>query len=227
MLANLRTLLQGLIKAENEMIRLQHLQGLYRRIHALTGNAGIAGVPQVARMSDALEALLKELHEKPKHINASTLRTVASAIDVLGILFQHGLAPEKADLSQANVLVVDDEAISRRAIVYALEKAKLKSVNVEDPAIAYDLLVQSRFDLIFLDVDMPGMNGFELCAKLRSLPAYKKTPVVFVTALNDFENRANSTMSGGNDFIGKPFLFIELAVKALVYVVRARLQDTR
>ena len=226
-LAGVRTLLQGLIKAQNDTLRVQHLQGLYRRIHALTGNAGIAGVLQIARMSDALEALLKELHEKPKHINASTLRTVASAVDVLGILFQQGPATEKEDLAQANVLVVDDEAISRRAIVYALEKAKLKSVNVEDPAIAYDLLLQTRFDLIFLDVDMPGMNGFELCTKLRTLPAYKKTPVVFVTALNDFENRANSTMSGGNDFIGKPFLFIELAVKALVHVLRGRLQTAK
>jgi DNA-binding response OmpR family regulator len=122
---------------------------------------------------------------------------------------------------------VDDEAISRRAVVYALEKAKLKSVNVEDPAAAYDLLLENRYDLIVLDVDMPGMNGFELCTKLRTLPAHKKTPVVFVTSLNDFESRANSTMSGGNDFIAKPFLFIELAVKALVYVLRGRLQPAK
>ena len=69
---------------------------------------------------------------------------------------------------------------------------------------------------------MPGMNGFELCTKLRSMPAHKKTPVVFVTGLTDFESRANSTMSGGNDFIAKPFLFIELAVKALLYILRGR-----
>jgi len=81
--------------------------------------------------------------------------------------------------------------------------------------------------LVFLDVDMPGMNGYELCTKLRAIPAHKKTPVVFVTSLNDFENRANSTMSGGNDFIGKPFLFIELAVKALVYILRARVVTAR
>jgi CheY-like chemotaxis protein len=223
----LRTLLQGLIKAKNDTIRLQHIQGLYRRVHGLTGNAGVAGVPQIARMADALEALLKELHDKPKHINPSTLRTVASAIDVLGVLFQRGLGSEKLDLSQANVLVVDDEAISRRALVYALDKAKLKSIHVEDPAIAYDLLLQNRFDLVLLDVDMPGMNGFELCSKLRSLPAHKQTPVVFVTVLNDFENRTNSTMSGGNDFIAKPFLVIELAVKALVYVLRGRVQAAK
>jgi DNA-binding response OmpR family regulator len=62
----------------------------------------------------------------------------------------------------------------------------------------------------------------ELCRN-RHAAAHKKTPVVFVTSLNDFESRANSTMSGGSDFIAKPFLFIELAVKALVYLLRARL----
>jgi DNA-binding response OmpR family regulator len=71
---------------------------------------------------------------------------------------------------------------------------------------------------------MPGMNGFELCTKLRTLPSYKKTPVVFVTSLTDFESRASSMMSGGNDFIAKPFLFIELATKALVYVLRGKLE---
>jgi CheY-like chemotaxis protein len=226
-LAALRTLLQGLIKAENEMTRLKQVHEMYRRIHALTGNAGVAGMPQIACMADAFEALLKELYEKPKNLTASTLRTVAAAVDFLGILFERGLSPAQQESSPPSILVVDDEAISRRAVVYALEKAKLKSINVEDPAAAYDLLLEQRFDLVILDVDMPGMSGFELCTKLRTLPAYKKTPVVFVTSLNDFESRANSTMSGGNDFIAKPFLFIELAVKALVYVLRGRLPPTK
>jgi DNA-binding response OmpR family regulator len=226
-LAALRTLLQGIIKAENETTRLKQVHEMYRRIHALTGNAGVAGLPQVACMSDAFEALLKELYEKPKNLTASTLRTVAAAVDFLGILFERGLSPNPPESPPPGILVVDDEAISRRAVVYALEKAKLKSVNVEDPAAAYDLLLEKKFDLVILDVDMPGMNGFELCTKLRALPAYKKTPVVFVTGLNDFESRTNSTMSGGNDFIAKPFLFIELAVKALVYVLRGRLQPAK
>jgi CheY-like chemotaxis protein len=74
---------------------------------------------------------------------------------------------------------------------------------------------------------MPGMTGYELCAKLRALPQHKKTPVVFVTSLNDFDNRTSSTMAGGNDFIAKPFLFIELTVKALIHVLRGRLQANR
>ena len=222
-LGALRVNLQGLIKADNEMTRLKQAQELYRRIHALTGNAGISGLLHIAQMADALEALLKELFEKPKNMTPSTLRTVASAVDFMGILFDQNALSDKQELPPAHILVVDDEAISRRAVTYALEKAKLKSVNVEDPMAAYDLLSEHKFDLIFLDVDMPGMNGFELCTKLRTLPAHKKTPVVFVTSLNDFESRANSTMSGGNDFIAKPFLFMELAVKALVYVLRGRM----
>jgi DNA-binding response OmpR family regulator len=71
------------------------------------------------------------------------------------------------------------------------------------------------------------MTGFELCSRLRTLPSYAKTPVVFVTGLNDLESRANSTMSGGNDFIAKPFLFIELTVKALIHVLRSRLAQAK
>jgi DNA-binding response OmpR family regulator len=226
-LATLRSCLQNLVKGANEMERLKLVYELYRRVHALNGNAGLAGMAQIAHMASAGEALLKELYEKPKNINASTIRTVAAAVDFLGILFERSTLPDKQEPLISKILVVDDEAISRRAVVYALEKARLKSIAVEDPEQALQLLAENDFDLVFLDVDMPGMNGYELCAKLRAVPQHKKTPVVFVTSLNDFDNRTSSTMAGGNDFIGKPFLFIELTVKALIYVMRARLQAGR
>ncbi len=226
-LATLRTGLQSLIKADNEMAQLKQIYELYRRLHALTGNAGIAGLTQISKMSDAVEALLKELYEKPKGINSSTLRTVAAGVDFLGFLFASGTAPEKQEMPAAEILVVDDEPISRRAITYALEKARLQSVSVDDANAAFKLLEEKKFDLVFLDVDMPGMNGHELCAKLRNLPQHKKTPVVFVTAFSDFDNRTNSLMAGGNDFIAKPFLFIELTVKALIHVLRGKLQPSK
>jgi len=226
-LSAMRANLQALIKADNEMARLKQVQELYRRVHAMTGNAGVAGMMLIAQMADAAEALLKELYEKPKNINPSTLRTVANAVDFLGVLFDRGTLPDRQEVPPTNILVVDDEAISRRAITYALEKAKLKSVSVEDPLVAYQMLTENRFDLVFLDVDMPNMNGFELCSRLRAHPNHKTTPVVFVTSLNDFESRANSTMSGGNDFIAKPFLFIELAVKALLHVLKAKIAEPK
>jgi CheY-like chemotaxis protein/HPt (histidine-containing phosphotransfer) domain-containing protein len=222
-LMGLRAQLQNLFKATTEDARLRQIQDLFRRIHTLTGSAATAGQVAMATVADALEALLKELHDKPKNINASTLRTVAAAIDFLGILFERGASIASEGPPAATIFVVDDEAISRRAVTHALDKAKLKSVSEESPVAAMEILKKNTFDLVVLDVDMPGMNGFELCAKLRTLPAYKKTPVVFVTGLNDFESRANSTMSGGNDFIAKPFLFMELALKALIFIYKAKL----
>jgi DNA-binding response OmpR family regulator len=224
-LAASRSHLQMVVKTTVESERVKYAEELYRRIHTLTSNAGLVGVSEIAQMADALEALLKELCEKPKSINASTLRTVAMALDFLGVLFEHGKSAHVESHSKANprILVVDDEAISRRAITYALEKAKLPCAAVENPDTALKLLAENQFDLVFLDVDMPVMSGFEVCTKLRAFARNKNTPVVFVTSLNDFESRAHSTMSGGNDLIAKPFLFMELAVKALVYVLRGKL----
>lgn len=225
-LAGARADLQAMAKLTDETARINQLHGLYKRIHSLAANAGIAGSPQIAQMADAVEALLKELYEKPNNLTASALRTVALAIDFLGMLFERSAKPESYAATteiKGNVLVVDDEAISRRAVTYALEKAKLQAMGIEDPVAALDTLAERPFDLVFLDVDMPGMNGFELCSKLRRLRRNSTTPVVFVTSLTDFESRANSMMSGGTDLIAKPFLFMELAVKALVYILRARL----
>ncbi|HXI53810.1 MAG TPA: response regulator [Candidatus Saccharimonadales bacterium] len=225
-LATLRKHLHDLTKAPDEASRDPHLHDLYRKVHALTGSAGIAGFVDIAQMTAALEVLLKELTEKPKNINASTLRTVAHSVDFLGELFKISEA-RVGELAPANILVVDDEILSRRAISYALEKANLKSVNVEDPAVALKMANEEPFDLIFLDVQMPGMDGFELCTKIRALATNKQTPIIFVTSLTDFKSRAKSSLSGGTDLIAKPFMFIELTVKALTLVLRNRLLPRR
>jgi PleD family two-component response regulator len=120
---------------------------------------------------------------------------------------------------------VDDEPISRKAVVRALSKAHLKAISLSSPAVAMALLEENSFDLVFLDIDMPDMNGFELCSNLRKLPGHAKTPVVFVTGLSDFDSRANSMISGGTDLIGKPFLPIELAVKALRYILSSHVES--
>lgn len=218
----LRAGLKALSRADNEADRAQPLQELARHTRTLASTANLAGFAPVAQLAEALEAMLLDLGGKPASVTASTLRTAATAVDCLGLLFDKAKGIKEFDVSQARILVVDDEAFSRRAITQALEKAKLQSTVVEDPNAGYHLLAEGAFDLIFLDVDMPGMNGYELCTRLRALPRHKTTPVVFVTGLNDFEARASSMMSGGNDFIAKPFHLMELAVKAIVHILRGK-----
>lgn len=200
-----------------------HLLELHRRIHSLIGNAAIAGMSKLARLCSALEAMLREFQERADSINASTQRTLTQAIDFLAQLFtRSGSAEDERTGGAERILVVDDEVISRRVIAHSLEKAELKPTAVDHPQAALDLLGEQDFDLIFLDVEMPDMNGFELCKKLRALPQHARTPVIFVTALSGFDSRVKSSLSGGDDFIGKPFSYIELALKALIYVMRGQ-----
>ena len=63
------------------------------------------------------------------------------------------------------------------------------------------------------------MTGLELCARIRHTPGNDKTPIIFVTTHSDLITRAKSKLSGGNDYVVKPFLFSELAVKALLYAL--------
>ncbi len=221
LITTLRKHLHGFTKAADDASRMPHLVDLYRKVHSLTGSAGIAGFAAVSQLTAALEVLLKELYEKPKNINASTMRTVSHSVDFLAELFK-STAPQDEPVVASGILVVDDEILSRRAVSYALEKASLKAVAVEDPLVALRLATENSYDLIFLDVQMPGMDGFELCSKIRLLPTNKTTPVIFVTSLTDFKSRARSSLSGGTDLIAKPFMFVELAVKALTHVLRGR-----
>jgi DNA-binding response OmpR family regulator len=223
-LTELRAGLQSLAKAENEAARLKKIHDLHYRIHVLSGNAGLANFLHIARMSAALEALLKDIYEKPHNINPSTLRTTAAAVDFLDFLFEHGKQPDNQEILPARILVVEDDPISQRALVYALEKAQLRPITTVDPNAALEMLMGNDFDLVFLDVNMPGMTGFELCSKLRALPRHKKTSVIFVTILSDFDSHTSSKVAGGNDFIVKPFLSTELTVKALMHILRGKLQ---
>ena len=225
----LRQRLQNFVKNETDISNLRWMEersailfDMYRKTHSLTSGAGVAGCATIARLSAAFEALLTELYENPKSINQSTIRTLAHSVDFLAQLANNVDAAEAIKLGDTSVLVVDDEALSRKAVMRGLEKAELKAMDVADPGAAFEQCKKQTFSLIFLDIDMPGMNGYDLCKQIRLQPQHAKTPVVFVTGLTDFASRAKSTISGGNDLIGKPFLIIELAVKALTFLMKAQ-----
>jgi CheY-like chemotaxis protein len=198
------------------------LNEFYKQTHHLAGAASLARCTNVALLSGALEALLFELGEKPQFINPSTARTVAASVDFLGVLIEDARKARRPEALTREVLVVDDDPLANRIALSALSRANLNGQATENPLTALELLAQKKFDLILLDVEMPSLSGFELCRKLRLLPGYEKTPVIYVTAHSDFESRSRSIISGGNDLIAKPIFPIELAVKAVTHLIRSR-----
>jgi len=202
------------------------LAELYCQVHRLTGGAGLVGCHHLALMGGALEALLFELGERPQLVNSSTARTVATAVEYLGVLFDDARIVRRAETLTGEVLVVDDDPLANRIAQAALQRAKLNVHTAENSVIALSLLAQTRFDLFLLDIEMPQLNGYDLCRKIRCLPGYEKTPVIYISAHGDFESRVKSIVAGGNDLIAKPILPLELAVKAVTHLIRGRLAAT-
>lgn len=223
----IRDLHQNFLKTEDRTAKIAAVGELYRHIHALTGSAGMVGADIIARISAAYEALLKEMHDKPGNINVSTTRTSTQTLFFISALLEKAAQLPHLTSFDPIVLAVDDEEISRRAVTFSIEKAGVRAVICENGAAALEKARSTHFDLIVLDVDMPGMNGYEVCTKLRAQPVYKDTPVIFVTGLSDFQSRARSTLSGANDLIAKPFVFVELSVKVLSYLLKATLATQR
>ena len=213
------SLRQGLTQCDRRTAAPEQAQALAemcRSVHSLTGNAAVSAWANLAHFSSAVEALLKELSQQPEKITVSTKLTLRQAIDAIGRLVEQG--DQARRWVGSKVLVVDDDAICRETLRSALDLAELASIIVGEPELALKLAQENSFDLVFLDVDMPETNGYELCERIRAFPMNQKTSVVFVTVLDDVEHRTLATRSGGQDFIAKPFLLVEMAVKALTYL---------
>jgi two-component system, sensor histidine kinase and response regulator len=103
------------------------------------------------------------------------------------------------------LLVVDDNPLNVEPLCDLLEAMGYRVEKALDGATALRLVEECSPDLILLDIMMPGMNGFEVCRRLKAEPRYARIPVVFVTALSDTDEKVKAIEAGGDDFLTKPF----------------------
>jgi putative two-component system response regulator len=103
------------------------------------------------------------------------------------------------------VLVCDDEEINRALLERLLKKFGYEVVPVSSGDEAVSTLRHRHVDLVLLDVQMPGINGFEVCAYLKHAPETRLIPIALVTGLNAREHKIRGLQAGADDFIGKPF----------------------
>jgi CheY-like chemotaxis protein len=144
---------------------------------------------------------------------------------VMERLCVRGVEQKLAHHPPVKILVVEDEPLARRAVVGTLQLAFEKPDSANDGVEALNLAAQKPYDIIFSDIEMPLMGGFGPCSRIREGNGpNSKTPLVFITSHIDFESRTRATESGGSDFIAKPFLPIEITVKALTFALEGRLR---
>jgi CheY-like chemotaxis protein len=179
------------------------------------------------QLTSALEGLFQQLIDNPSQLTLSTLRTAASGLVLLDSLCVPGLRRDLAHNPTVRILAVDDNPICCQAVLMSLKQTFAPPDVASDGEAAVALAAQKPYDLVFLDVEMPGMDGYEVCTRILELETNRNALVVFVTNHSDFESRSKSTSSGGKDLIAKPFLSFEITVKALCLVLRSRLDQAK
>jgi CheY-like chemotaxis protein len=226
-LGPLRELIQMTCQTKDETARQEMLADFYLRLDPLTPTVDFREGHPALRLCGALQGLVKKLLEEPRHCTSSTLFTVATAVDLLKDLCSPGVKQDLASSPPIRLLVVDDELIARRAITCALQMTFKRPESVDSGEAAVAMATEKPFDVIFMDVRMPSMDGFTACMKIHETVQNRTTPVVFVTNFDDFKTRSQSAVSGGSDLMGKPFVTAEITVKALSFALRSRLQKLK
>ena len=205
-----------------DFVELAYLCAICERNAELIGEGVLPLEKILAAFGDALSAVAHVLdsHGAGKVDRPLPRRTqVASA----GLL-QPGQAGEERVLSK--ILVIDDDPFSANLIDGCLRAAGFMSSYCTQPEQALNAITSELPDLILLDVVMPGVDGFELCRRVRTHPALQFTPIIFVTRKGDLEQRVRGLEVGGNDYLAKPFEPQELVARVRSHLQRlAALRD--
>ncbi|MCG3209029.1 MAG: Sensor histidine kinase RcsC [Anaerolineae bacterium] len=126
--------------------------------------------------------------------------------------------------TNGTVLIVDDEPVGRKTLKALLFTEGYDLAFAANGPEALALAAELNPDVILLDVMMPGMDGFEVCRRLRAMPDQAEVPIIMVTALDDRAARLEAIEAGADDFITKPFDRVELRarVQAVIRLNRYR-----
>ncbi len=133
------------------------------------------------------------------------------------------------DNSQFNILIVDDIPRNIQIVANILENEGYHTAYAMSGEAALEQVQDFSYDLILLDIMMPGTDGYDTCRLLKNNPQTKETPVIFITAKQDTENIVRGFEIGAVDYITKPFQPAELLVRVKTHLqlksARERLKD--
>ncbi len=192
----------------------------------------LAVVPDLTRIRDAATgwlALMEAYLIEPASSSGSDglVQTPETIALNLGFTFRIP-EPRSAQGSfrdEGSILVVDDDASSREMLVRRLRHSGYTVSDASNGLEALTLLRSQPFDLVLLDMIMPGLDGFQVLGKLKADPNLKSTPVIMLSALDEENGIARCIELGAEDYLSKPFNAVFLRARIGACLERKRLQD--
>jgi DNA-binding response OmpR family regulator len=140
-----------------------------------------------------------------------------------GHLLEEGGPPSPAE--RGHVLVVDDNTLNRDMLGRALHRQQHYFALARDGNQALEMLRSGAFDVVLLDVMMPGMDGFEVLARLKADPALRHLPVIMISALDDLAAVVRCIEMGAEDYLPKPFDPVLLRARVGACLEKKRRRD--
>ena len=119
---------------------------------------------------------------------------------------------------QDAILVVDDQPANLKVLLSFLQEHDYRVYMIDSGLRALEVLPKIHPDLVLLDVMMPGMNGFEICGRMKADKDLTAIPVIFMTALDTVEDKMSGFAAGGVDYITKPFHQVEVLARINTHI---------
>ncbi|MBF0317788.1 MAG: response regulator [Nitrospirae bacterium] len=130
------------------------------------------------------------------------------------------------NVRKPTILCVDDEPLNLKLLKTLLQWRNYDAITAEDGYKALEALQEHKIDVVLLDIMMPGIDGYEVCKKIKEDERYKNIPVVMITALTDTESRIKGIEAGAEDFIVKPFDRSEVIARIKMLLKMKSLNDS-
>ena len=170
-----------------------------------------------------LRDLSVQLKTSPLQVVCSLLPYIQSGIfglveipDLLELLNSSSNSYEDRD--RPLIACIDDSLMISQMMEQIISIAGYRFVAVNDPSKAVSTLIARKPDLIFLDIVMPKISGYDLCAQLRKHPQFSETPIIFLTSNSGIVDRIRAKMVGSSDFLKKTVDADELLQKVVEYL---------
>ena len=237
LVAQLIDSLMGESSSQLEAVRRAAASGdreaLYRAAHSLQGSVAIVGADSVARACaelvrtarrGSLDNVAPIVSQVESSIGAIRKALVGWTESVPAGIAAPSRAHLPAGIGRRRVLVIDDDDGIRK-ITQMLVEGLGHDVECARDGIEGLAKLQLGVDLILLDVVMPGLDGFDVCRRIRQDPAGRDVPVIIVTTLETREHRLHAVDAGANDFIAKPVDETELRVRTTSLLKLKAAQD--
>jgi CheY-like chemotaxis protein len=188
----------------------------------MAGLAGMLGFPTVTARARELELLLDGLDNGTFDVSRANLVFEAlerGFTDDLGTV-SGWVNPGDLQRGSGRILVVEDDEDQREVVCINLSAAGYQPVPVPSGDDAIEIARAERPDLILLDANLPGIDGYTVCRLLKADAALASTPVLFITTRSSLDDRAVGLTLGADDYLVKPVDMAELMLRIQVLLAR-------